>query len=70
MDEIIENPTLSKFELINPKKIEKYKLRRRQYIFVVATQNLSVSDFKIEKIFDKDYSCDDVEDLQSLRNAI
>ena len=42
-------------------------MRKRLYIFIVATQNMGVSDFSLEKIFEQDNFS---EDAQALRNAV
>ena len=39
ISEILQNEQLRKFNLISDPKLEKFKLRKRLYIFIVATQN-------------------------------
>jgi hypothetical protein len=65
---MFKNEKLREFELVNNNKVEKYQSRRRLYIFVIPTQNLSVSAFNLESIFEP--SSDESEDLASLRNSI
>ena len=67
ISEILQDENLRQFNLISDKKVEKYQLRKRLYIFIVATQNEAVSDFCLEKIFEPDNFS---EDTQALRNAV
>ena len=62
---IFENELLRKYELVNSKKIEKFKNKRRLYVFIVASENSDVDLGSMNSSSD-----DDDADRLSIKKAL
>ena len=58
---MLDNADLREFELINNEKVEKYAQRRRLYVFIVATEILSLYELGLQNVFED--GCENLEDL-------
>lgn len=75
---IFENETFKQFNMVNNAKKERYKAKRRNYIFIIATTGYSLNHFKMEKLFRPLYeqgvlqtnNIQKIKDYTALRNAM
>ena len=75
---IFENETFKQFNMVNSAKKERYKAKRRNYIFIIACSSYSLNHFKMEKLFRPLYeqgvletnNLAKIKDYIALRNAL
>lgn len=77
-ERIFDYDVFKQFHLVNNLKKDRYKNKRRQYIFVVGLHDHSLNNFKLEKLFRPKYQegiiqtnrLQLIKDYFSLRNAV